>query len=279
MFDTHAHLQFEAFHGKVDEVVALAREAGVTHLMLPSTDVTSSRRAIEIAQNNEDVYAGVGIHPHHVFKHQTESKQSDLNADLAQIESLIKSDKVLAVGEIGLDRHYYKQTKYTEYEITEGFISLQKDVMKQHIKWALKYDKCLILHNRLAHVEFLEVLIELWDIKLEGRTVFHCCEPRREFLDFARQNKVFIGIDGDVTYAPEKQSWVKEIPDDLLVLETDSPFLIPEPQRSLPRESRGWNTPANLPVIAKYIAKLCSTSFEEIATRTHDNAMRLFGLA
>lgn len=282
MFDTHAHLQFEAFQGRVEETIMRAREAGVTYMMLPSTDVMSSRGAIEIAQAHETIYAAVGIHPHHIFKYQTQNSKvksqnykSKLKSDLEEIEKLINEKKVIAVGEVGLDKYYYRKSKYSDYEVTESFISLQKSVLIKHIKWALKYKKRLILHNREAAQDFLEVLHELWDSNLAGRTVFHCCEPNRELLDFARRNKIFIGVDGDVTYSSEKARFAKEIPLELLVLETDSPFLIPEPQRS---QKVFPNTPANLPLIAKFIADLRGVSVDVIKRETTQNARELFGV-
>lgn len=276
MFDTHCHLNFGAFDSNVDEVVANAIAAGVNQIMIPSTDVTTSDKAVDRASKFENVFGAVGIHPHHVFELKTQN--SKLKEDISQIESLLRNKKVLAVGEVGMDRHYYKSTKYSDYEITNEFMVLQAEVFKMQVLLALKHDKSLILHNREAKKEFLSALQTVWDKKLEGRTVFHCCEPDEELLEFAKKHRLFIGVDGDVTYSKQKQEFIKRVPLEMLVLETDSPFLSPEPFRSQPRETRGPNVPANLRLIADFVANLKEVSTQQLSQTTTENAQKLFGL-
>lgn len=276
MFDTHCHLNFEAFEGKVDAVVADALTAGITQIVIPSTDVTTADKAIKVAEPYQNLHVAVGIHPHHVFELKTKSEK--LIDDLNKIESLLRHHKVVAVGEVGLDRHYYKSTKYGDYEITNEFMRIQQEVFTQQVKLAVVHDKSLVLHNRESKDEFIASLLSVWDSKLEGRTVFHCCEPDDEFLEFAQSNKIFIGVDGDVTYNKQKQEFIKRVPVEMLVLETDAPFLSPEPFRSTPRESRGPNVPANLRIIAEFVAKLKGLSNDHLAQTTTANAQRLFHL-
>lgn len=276
MFDTHCHLNFGAFDSSVDRVVANALSEGVNQIMIPSTDVSTSEKAIKVADKFENVYAAVGIHPHHVFEFKTQNAK--LTEDLGRIEQLLQNKKVLAVGEVGLDRHYYKNTKYSAYEITNELMTIQKEVFTQQVRLAIKHNKSLILHNRESKKEFLDALSEVWDSKLEGRTVFHCCEPDDELLEFAKKHKLFIGVDGDVTYSNQKQELIKRVPLEMLVLETDAPFLSPEPFRSQPREMRGSNVPANLKLIAEFAAGLKEISTERLSQVTTVNAQRLFGL-
>mgnify|MGYP001617807376 CR=1 FL=1 len=276
MFDTHCHLNFGAFDSITDEVVAIAVEAGVNQIMIPSTDVTTSEKAIDRASKFENIFSAVGIHPHHVFELKTQNNK--IKDDLDRIEELLQNKKVLAVGEVGLDRHYYKSTKYSDYEITNEFMVLQAEVFKLQVQLALKHSKSLILHNREAKKEFLTTLLSVWDKKLEGKTVFHCCEPDDELLEFAIKHKLFIGVDGDVTYSKQKQEFIKRVPLEMLVLETDAPFLSPEPFRSQPRETRGPNMPANLKLIAEFVATLKEISTEQLSQTTTENAQRLFGL-
>ncbi len=276
MFDTHCHLNFGAFDSNVDEVVANAIEAGIGQIMIPSTDVVTSEKAIELTNKFENVFAAVGIHPHHVF--ELKSKNDKVEADLNLLETLLKNKKVLAVGEVGMDRHYYKNTKYGDYEISNEFMVMQADVFKAQVLMALKHNKSLILHNREAKKEFLSALQAVWDKKLEGRTVFHCCEPDEELLEFAKKHKLFIGVDGDVTYSKQKQEFIKKVPLEMLVLETDAPFLSPEPFRSEPRETRGPNVPANLKLIAEFVATLKGISSHRLSQTTTENAQMLFGL-
>ncbi len=278
MFDTHCHLNFQAFDGQVEKVVREAQEKNVSHILIPSTDYETSKKAVEVAGNFPQIFAAVGVHPHHVFKFQMEDKSVSLNEEIKKIGELLKDKKVLAVGEVGVDRHYYERTKYDKYQVDEQFISLQLEVFKKQAELALFHKKSLILHNREAKKDFLGVLNKIWDKKLEGRTVFHCCEPDDELLTYAKDHNIFIGVDGDVTYSKEKREFVKKIPADLLVLETDAPFLLPEPYRSYPRDKKPINKPSHLSEIAGFIAKLREVSQEEIAKITHENALRLFDL-
>lgn len=276
MFDTHCHLNFGAFDAKVDEVVADALAAGITQMVIPSTDVATAEKALKVATPFKHIHVAVGIHPHHVFELKTHTEK--LNEDLSKIESLLHLDKVVAVGEVGLDRHYYKNTRYGDYEITNEFMRTQREVFTHQVKFAIAHDKSLVLHNRESKEEFIAALLSVWDSKLEGRTVFHCCEPDNELLEFAQSHKMFIGVDGDVTYSKQKQEFIKRVPLEMLVLETDAPFLSPEPFRSTPRETRGPNVPANLRIIAEFVAKLKGLSTDQLAQTTTANAQRLFHL-
>lgn len=279
MFDTHCHLNFHCFEENVETVIRVAFDAGIKHIVVPGTDVVSSKRAIEIASSHEGVYAAVGIHPHHVFQYQTakEQKAGAFDIDLAEIEKLIAHKKVVAVGEIGLDKHYYEKTKYSEYQINSGFLTLQKEVFVRQIELAKKYGKSLILHNREAKEDFLEALGSIWDKSLEGRAVFHCCEPDDELLSHAKDHDIFIGVDGDVTYSAQKRGFAQKIPLDMLVLETDSPFLLPEPYRSYPKDKKLLNTPERIKDIGLYIANLKNISAGEVFNTTSKNAQNLFG--
>jgi len=286
MFDTHCHLNFHSFKNNVKDVIRRANDVGVTHITIPSTDVKTSEDAIRIADDFENTYASIGIHPHHIFKYQIgkteetrnsklEIRDNFINSELKEIENLIVNKKVVAVGEIGLDRHYYSKTKYEEYEISEKFMSLQKEVFVKQIDIAVKYKKSLVLHNREASDEFLEAFSNVWRDSFKQRSVFHCCEPNKKLLDFAKSHDIFIGVDGDVTYSKEKEEFVKEIPLELLVLETDSPFLTPEPERSIKKFP---NEPKNLSFIVKFISEKLSIPKEDLIKRTFENSIVLFNL-
>lgn len=283
-FDTHCHLNFEAFKGRVEKAIDDAKKAGVNQIVIPGTDVETSEKAIETAEKNQGIYTAVGIHPHHVFEiFSTARYQKFFNGkqktvknlvpslvqnELKKIENLLSNKKVMAIGEVGIDRHIYQKTKYPDYKIGEEFIKLQKIILKEQIKLAIKHDKSLILHNREAREDMFEVLREVWDKRLEGRTVFHCCEPDETLLEFAKDHKMFIGVDGDITYYKEKQQFIKTVPLDMLVLETDSPFL--SPTKQFPNE------PKNIPLIAEFVAKLKGISIDEVAKMTTENARKLF---
>lgn len=269
MFDTHCHLNFKAFDEKVDEVINEAKKVGVNQIVIPGTDVLTSKKAVEIAEKFEDVYVAVGIHPHHVFEiYQGKTEKFSLASDLKNIEDLLKNIKVVAIGEIGIDRHIYQKTKYPDYKIAEEFVDLQKEFFLEQIKLAHKYKKSLIIHNREAKKDVIEVLTNHQSLVTNHSSVFHCCEPDSELLEFAKNHKMFIGVDGDITYHKEKQEFIKTVPLEMLVLETDSPYL--SPFRKFPNE------PKNIPVIAEFVAKLKGIEVDEVMKQTTENAQTLF---
>ena len=176
----------------------------------------------------------------------------------------------MAIGEVGIDRHIYQKTKYPDYKIEEEFVALQKIFLIEQIKLAHKYKKSLILHNREAKKDVLEILTSHYSLIPSHSSVFHCCEPDFELLEFAKDHKMFIGVDGDIIYYKEKQEFIKNVPLEMLVLETDSPFL--SPTKKFPNE------PKNIKVIAEFIASLLHCSITSLTKQTTKNAERLFNL-
>lgn len=282
MFDTHCHLNFKAFRKELLNIIQSAKQKGVHNIVIPGTDVPTSREAIVIVNGHEGIFAAVGIHPHHVYKYLTIEANSKLTSeqmieqDLKDIEALLSHKKVVAIGEVGMDRHIYEHTKYEKYSIDSRFIELQKLILHRQIQLALLHNKSLILHNREAKDILLALLEESWDQRLEGRTVFHCCEPDEDLLIFAKAHKIYIGIDGDITYIPEKQQFIKNVPLDMLVLETDSPYLLPEPLRS---KKLYPNKPEHLSVVSEYIAGLFGIKKEDLIKTTTINANNLFKIS
>ncbi len=330
MFDTHCHLNFQAFEGRVESVIKAAKESGVNHIVIPGTDLATSKKAIEIANtvmvrqahhdsnvtlsltkgDNVNIYAAIGIHPHHVFELFKKSKIKNKNYnsivkndfshpefisgsqneipkqvrnDIETIKKLIISPKVVAIGEIGIDRHSYQKTKHADYKVDEEFVDLQKEFFIEQVNLAKEYNKALIIHNREAKKEVLEVLNNTFyrhsgagrnlDPNLRRddiRAVFHCCEPDEELLEFARLHKMFIGVDGDVVYWKQKQEFIKKVPLEMLVLETDSPYL--SPFRKFPNE------PKNIAFIAEFVAKLKGIEVKEVKEKTTINAKILFNI-
>lgn len=278
LFDTHCHLNFSRFKSSRQLVIDDARSAGVATIVIPATNVETARAALEIAQNQDGLYVAVGIHPHHLFEYTTTdaatAKTNSLN-DLSQIDELASSPKVVAIGEVGLDKHYYTNTRYSDYEISDEFLTLQQEMLTHQIALAIQHKKSLILHNRDAAPEMLSLLKDHWDDRLRGRAVLHCCEPNHELLEFAKEHDMYIGVDGDYTYDTSKESFLHDIPFEMMVLETDAPYLLPEPYRSR-REFP--NTPSRIADICRFVAEKRSVDAQELADKTCQNAMRLFGL-
>lgn len=271
-FDTHCHLNFNRFKKNVDEVVHFANEAGVKSIVIPGTDLPSSHKAIELAQKYAaeglDIWAAVGIHPHHVFEHKEGSNE------LEELEKLLQEDRVVAIGEIGLDKHQYEATKYEEYHVDDMFIENQKALFRAQFELAKEYNKSIIMHNREAKAELLPILRELWDPSLKGKVVLHCCEPDVELLEVAKELGLYLGVDGDLTYWAEKQEFIKAVPLEMLVIETDAPFLLPEPLKS---QKLYPNVPVNVVLVAEKVAELKSETVERVAEVTTANARLLFG--
>jgi TatD DNase family protein len=283
MFDTHCHLNFSAFDGILEKVIFEAKNEGVEKFVVPGTDVETSKKAVEIAKKYEEVFAAVGIHPHHIYEVKSQKAKVKsynlklkINKLIEEMENLLKEEKVVAVGEIGLDRHIYQKTKYKDYKIDEEFIALQKEVFLAQLDLAKKYKKTVIIHNRQAKDDLLKILNTCY-LLLDTPMVFHCCESDFDLLNFAKKNHIYIGVDGDVTYDPKKQAFVKEIPLSLLVLETDSPFLTPAPLRN-DQKTKFPNTPKNLSLIAQKVAKIKEEKVEKIMEITKENGERLFGV-
>ena len=279
MFDTHCHLNDPRLNGNLEKIIHEAKNAGVNLLLVPGYDLNSSYEAVRIAKANKKIYAAVGIHPQRVYKYwksrTMNNKKEEFNAELQQVEKLICKPFVVAVGEVGLDHYYCRNPKSPKFEVDTDLLALQKYALTKQIELAVKYDKSLILHSRKTTDDLLSVLAKANFKNLCRRVVFHCCEADSKLLEFAKNNNVFIGVDGDVTYSKTKQNFVLKIPPSLLVLETDSPYLLPEPARA---RKDYPNQPKNLVMIARQIAKLKKTSLEEITEITTVNAKKLFNI-
>ena len=198
LFDTHCHLNFKVFDNMVEEVVGAARNNGVNHMVVVGTDERTSFKAVEIAEKYKGIYAAIGVHPHHAYKlnqkidsvgefiptfakasvgkpasaacpsksllDMTKWDRDPFLLDTYFLEKLITSKKVVAIGEVGIDKHEYQKTKYTDYKVDENFVEGQKKLFNEQIKIALQYNKSLIIHNRRAREDVLEILTEVWEI-------------------------------------------------------------------------------------------------------------------
>jgi len=242
-----------------EKVIDEAREVGVKHFLVPAVDIESSLSAIKIANDYENVYATVGIHPTSVFT------ESDLSKSMQHLEDLVEeNEKIVAIGEVGLD--YYRNVNPAR---------VQKIYLSEQIKLASKLGLSLVLHSRHSTKDLLSLLEEKWNKALFGRTVLHAAEAREDVLAFIEKNDIYVGIDGDITYDTKKQEFIKKVPITKLVLETDSPFLTPEPARSVKRFP---NEPKNILLVAESVAKLKKLEISTVKNQTTINAKRLFAL-
>jgi TatD DNase family protein len=249
MIDTHCHL--DMFPEDRDAVVQRAKEAGIEAFVTISSDLKSNTENLAIAEQYGSVYAAVGMHPHDA---------KDVTADiLNKIAEWSKKEKVVAVGETGLDYHYDHSPR-----------EVQRDVFRRHLSLAAEAGLPVIIHSREAKEETLEI------VKGSGvhRGVLHCFSGDRDMAKKAMNLGFSISVAGPVTFrnATTLQEIVAVIPDDYLLVETDAPFLAPEPKRGKKNE------PAFLVHTIKKIAELRGVNPEDLARMTTLNAKRLFNI-
>ena len=284
LFDTHTHLNFDDplfdlgvetsdNEDRVKSFIDNAHKAGVTHMLVPGTNLETSKKAIDIAHNDSNIYAAVGIHPADVLEEDGSKREEHIQAlhNLA-----VSSEKVVAIGEAGLDSYWiFKKIggDPSQKEARAAAQAVQKSYFTAQWHVAKTLQKAMIIHCRQAKKPLLKLLSEVWDDSFRNRVVFHCCEPDQDLLDFARGHDIFIGVDGDVTYDTAKQDFIRTVPLNRLVLETDAPFLMPEPVR---QEKKFPNEPANVIHVAHMVANLHSCTFEEVQEATFSNSKTLF---
>lgn len=264
LIDTHAHLNFKAFKKDLNQVLKRAHEAGVEKIIVVGTDLKTSQKAIELAQRYECLYASVGIHPHHL-------NNLDKNKLEEKLVNLANKKKVVAIGETGLDYHQYQNSKYGKIKITKKVKDLQKNLFALHLKLAGQLDLPLIIHCRQALDDLLDALT-LKANTLKRKGVFHCFEGNKINLNKVLALGFFLGFDGNVTYKSDihLRDLVKEAPVERLLLETDSPFLTPEPLRGT------RNEPKNIKLVVKALVDLKNISFKKLEEKTTHNSYSLF---
>lgn len=252
LFDTHAHLQFEKFDTDRDEVVKRNSEQ-LTAVVNPGAKLDSSEKGVALAQRIDNFYAGVGVHPHH---------SREWSEDwLAKLETLIQQPKVVAAGEIGLDLYPYR-----DYPTPD--IKLQTKVLVSQIELAVRYNKPILFHCRLAYDELYEVIKEYRP--LNG--LIHCFmgdkNIARKFVDLG----LMISFAGNLTYKSNglMRQAAAYIPEEFLVTETDSPYLAPEPLRGQ------RNEPVNVAYVVEAIATVKKIETEQVANFSVINARKLF---
>ena len=253
LFDTHAHLHFPEFAADLGAVLERARAAGVRRTLTIGTDVETSRAALGLAGREPDVWASVGIHPH-------DAGQADAAA-LAGIEALAADPRVVAIGETGLD--FFRNLSPRE---------AQERVFRSQLAMARRARKPAIVHCRDAHEATLAILAE--ERGREPGGVMHCFSGdvaiARRCLDLG----LLISLAGPVTYPKARAlpDVARYVPGDRLVLETDCPYLPPQPHRGK------RNEPAHVAITAARVAELRGEPIETLAARTSENAAKLFGL-
>ena len=255
-FDSHAHLDDEKFNDDRDEIIKQIFNSETTKFVSAGYSVESSKVAVKLGKKYDFIYPTCGISPNDIPQNEDE-----LWKELLEIEELLKNEKkIIAVGEIGLD--YYWNTENKE---------LQKKAFIEQIKLANKYNLPIQIHTREAVMDTLQILK---DNPVAKKGIFHCCPLNRELVKEGLKLGFYISFAGPVTFKNSKNASeiIKMVPYDKILIETDSPYLAPEPVRGT------RNTPINVKHIAKKVADEKQVSIEEIAELTYKNAMKIFNL-
>jgi TatD DNase family protein len=270
--DTHCHLDFNKFNEDRDAVIQRALDAGVKRILVPALEMESSKAVVELANSHPNIFAAVGFHPTDL------DKWNDSSLHNLQ-HSMTKTDKIVAIGEIGLDYYWVKEPEKQ---------ALQREYLKHQLQLAQELNLPVIIHMReendawfgQASVDLLEILTE-WHNGLKVQNyllaekpgVLHSFNGTLETAQKAIAHNFYIGVTGPVTYknAEEKRNVVKQIPLEKLLIETDAPFLTPVPYRGK------RNEPAFVVHIADKIAEIHMTTREQVAEITSANANHLFG--
>ena len=255
-FDSHAHLDDEKFNEDRDEVIRNIQESEITRFVSAGYSLESSKFAIELSKKYSFIYPTCGISPNDIP--QTEH---ELWKELDEIERLLNTEnKIVAVGEIGLDYHWNTENK-----------ELQKLAFIEQINLANKYNLPIQIHTREAVMDTLQILKEHQVIK---KGIFHCCPLNRELVKEGLKLGFYISFAGPVTFKNSKNAneIIDMVPFEQMLIETDSPYLAPEPVRGT------RNTPINVKHIAKKVAEVKQVELDFIAKATYENAMKIFGL-
>ncbi len=255
LIDTHCHLTFDGLIQDIDGVVARSKAAGVTGWLTVGTDMQENQKAVELTEKYENMYAAVGMHPHDA---------KDVTDDtLARLKELARNEKVVAIGETGLDYHY-------NHSLHED----QRRVFAEHLNIAAELNMPVIIHCRKAFEETLEVLDNhAGQVK---KIVFHCFSGSAEQARIVLNKGYYISFTGVVTFknARIKQQAAKIVPTERLMLETDCPYMSPEPMRK-----QKVNEPALMVHTAKFLAELKEMDPADFTNAVTATSKAFFGLS
>ena len=248
-FDSHAHYNDEKFDLDRKELIKEIYDDGITKIVCAGYNVEQSEFAINLAQEVHFMYATCGISPNDI--------DDFVDNNLEKIEKLAKEEKVVAIGEIGLDYYWNKENK-----------EKQKELFIRQIEIANKLNKPIVIHTRDAWIDTINIL-KNYPVNRKG--VFHCCPLNQELIKEALKLGFYISFSGNVTFKNAKsEECIKLVPLEKLLIETDSPYLSPEPFRGKRNDSR------NVKLVAEKIANTLNVDIEKIAKITYENAINLF---
>lgn len=255
-FDSHSHYNDEKFNEDREQLIQDTYNDGITKFVCAGYNIQSSLQAIELSTKYEFIYSICGISPNDIPQ-----SEQELWKDIDEISKIVtqnKNKKLVAIGEIGLDYYWNKENK-----------ELQKQAFIKQIELANQLELPIVIHSRDASVDTIDVL-KTNPVKKKG--IFHCCQLNQEMIRQALELGYYISFAGPITFknAKSAEDCVQMVPMDKILIETDSPYLSPEPNRGKRNDSR------NVKYVAQKIADIKAMSIEEVAKITYENAMRIF---
>ena len=250
LIDSNAHLMDEQYNGEVEKIIQNALDNDVNTIINIGYSKETSKQAIELANKYDFIYAVVGMHP----------DECNREVDITFVKELAQNKKVVAIGEIGLDYHYEGHNK-----------ELQKKYFIEQINLANELGMPVVIHSRDADMDMLEILKTN---KIKNNFVMHCFSSSVEILKEVLKLGAYVSIAGPVTFKNARSliDVAKLVPEDKLMIETDCPYLCPEPNRGK------RNEPAMVKYTAEKIAELREITLEELATITSENTKRFYGI-
>ncbi|MBQ7410147.1 MAG: TatD family hydrolase [Clostridia bacterium] len=248
-FDSHSHYNDEKYDTDRNELIKAIYNEGITKTVCVGYNVEKSQEALKIAKENHFMFATCGISPNDIEEYVDNS--------LEKIEEIAKDGKIVAIGEIGLDYYWNKDNKEE-----------QKELFIKQIEIANRVNKPIVIHTRDAAVDTIEILKEH---PVNKKGIFHCCPLNQELIKEGLKLGFYISFSGNITFKNAKsEPCVSLVPLDKLLIETDCPYLSPEPYRGKRNDSR------NVKLVAAKVAEIKGLSLEEVAKITYENANKIF---
>lgn len=251
MIDTHSHINFEDYRENFDNFIEELKSNEIDNVIIPGVEPSTFDEIISLCEKYDMLFAAIGVHPSEAKTYTSETEKI--------IYEKCKNNKVIAIGEIGLDYYWEQETK-----------ELQKEVFRKQLNIAQELQIPVLIHDREAHEDTFSILQE-FNLK---NVVFHCFSGNADFAQKCIDKGYYIAIGGVVTFknAKDLKEVAKIVPLDKLLLETDAPYLAPVPYRGK------LNSPAYLKYIAQEIADLKEINIEEVKKQTTKNAQEIFGI-
>ena len=250
-FDSHSHYNDEKYDLDRDQIIDTIYKEGITRTVCVGYNVDQSKQAIEIAEKYHNMYATCGISPNDI--------EDFVDNKLNIIEEIAKNDKVVAIGEIGLDYYWNKDNK-----------EKQRELFIKQIEIANRLDKPIVIHTRDAAVDTIEILKQH---PVNKKGIFHCCPLNQELIKEGLKLGFYISFSGNITFKNAKsEACVDLVPMDKILIETDCPYLSPEPYRGKRNDS------TKVKLVAEKIAQIKGMPLEAVAKQTYENANFIFNI-